>query len=191
MPEWFTFLLFCLVLVLAGALLAHRGGPDPAPSSAFRLWCTLRQLLRRWSWFLLFAAGLCLYPVQIYWQVRYAAQQVASTDQATAAAAEAAKVVDPALVFSKFSIAIGVFCLVNLLAWCALNMVLPVLADWAKGRYGTLEHAQAVGLENPVVGFKRSFLQQAPLDRIKLYFWGFGLQLAAAGLAVFAASYIQ
>ncbi len=40
-----------------------------------------RQLLRRWSWLLLFATGLSLYPLQIYWQVRYATSQVTGTDR--------------------------------------------------------------------------------------------------------------
>jgi hypothetical protein len=150
-----------------------------------------RQLLRRWSWLLLFATGLSLYPLQIYWQVRYAARQAAGADRAAVATAEAAKVVDPALVFSKMSIAVGVFCLINLLAWAALNMVLPVLADWAKGRYGTAENAAAVGLAHPVVGFKRTFLRQPGRWRILLYFLGFALQLFAAGLGVYAAFTIQ
>jgi len=123
--------------------------------------------------------------------VREAAHQAASADQAQAAAAEAAKVVDPALVYSKFSIAIGVFCLINLLAWCALNMVLPVLADWAKGRYSTGPGAAAVGLDAPVVGFKRTFLSLSAEGRILVYFLGFGLQLLAAGLGVYAAFTIQ
>lgn len=150
-----------------------------------------RQLLRRWSWLLLFITGLGLYPLQIYWQVRYAASQATGTDQAAVAAAEAAKVVDPALVFSKMSIALGVFCLINLLAWGALNMVLPVLADWAKGHYATAENAAAVGLSEPVVGFKRTFLHQSGRWRILLYFFGFALQLLAAGLSVYAAFIIQ
>lgn len=150
-----------------------------------------RQLFRRWSWLLLFATGLGLYPLQTYWQVRYAASQATGPDQAAVAAAEAAKVVDPALVFSKMSIALGVFCLINLLAWAALNMVLPVLADWAKGHYSTAENAAAVGLENPVVGFKRTFLGQSGLWRILLYFIGFALQLFAAGLGIYAAFTIQ
>ena len=150
-----------------------------------------RQLLRRWSWLLLFATGLGLYPLQTYWQVRYAASQAASADRAAVAAAEAAKVVDPALVFSKMSIALGVFCLINLLAWAALNMVLPVLADWAKGYYGTAENAAAVGLTSPVAGFKHTFLSQSGRWRILLYFLGFALQLFAAGLGVYAAFTIQ
>lgn len=158
---------------------------------ATRFWCTARQLLRRWSWFLLFVGGVALYPVQVYWQVRYAASQVSQGDVFEAAAAEHAKLVDSALLFSKLSIAVGVFCLINLLAWCALNLVLPVLADWAKGRYSTLENAQAVGMEQPVVGFKRTFLGQSGLARIALYFVGFGLQLFAAGLGVYAAFNIQ
>ncbi len=98
---------------------------------------------------------------------------------------------DPALVFSKMSIAVGVFCLINLLAWAALNMVLPVLADWAKGHYDTAEGVAAVGLGRPVVGFKRTFLRQPGRWRILLYFLGFGLQLFAAGLGVYAAFTIQ
>lgn len=184
-PALFALLSFYYAYTIRGKSWAEMRAPWAG------LFCTARQLLRRWSWFLLFAAGLSLYRVQIYYQVRHAAAEAASADQATAAAAEAAKIVDPALVYSKMSIAVGVFCLINLLAWCALNMVLPVLADWAKGRYATQGNADAVGLEAPVVGFKRTFLQQAGLDRIKLYFWGFALQLFAAGLGVYAAFQIQ
>jgi hypothetical protein len=150
-----------------------------------------RQILRRQSWFYLFVAGLLLYPAQIYWQIRHAASQVPSQDQAEAAAAEAAKVVSPSLVFSKMSIAIGVFCLINLLAWAALNMALPVLPDWAKGDYSDQQRAAAVGMEAPIVGFKRTFLSLSPIARILVYFLGFGLQLFAAGLAVYAAFQIQ
>jgi hypothetical protein len=177
----------------------------------------IRQLLRRQSWFYLFVAGMLFYPAQIYWQVRHAANQahdaaasealkafpfktsaqataaLATIKEATtqAAAAEAAKVVSPSLVFSKMSIAVGVFCLINLLAWAALNMALPVLPDWAKGDYSDDTRAAAVGIQAPVVGFKRTFLSLSPIARILVYFLGFGLQLFAAGLAVYAAFQIQ
>jgi hypothetical protein len=157
-----------------------------------RIACTARRILRRWSWFFLFVGGLCIYPAQIYWQVRYATSQAASGDAVHAATLAMTKVVAPSYVFSKMSIAIGVFCLINLLAWCALNMVIPVLPDWAKGDYATGERAQAVGLEQPVVGMKRTFLGGiSPLARICLFFVGFGLQLFAAGLGVYAAFQIQ
>jgi hypothetical protein len=151
----------------------------------------IRQLLRRQSWAYLFVAGLLLYPAQIYWQIRHAASQVPSADRAEAAAAEAAKVVSPSLVYSKMSIAVGVFCLINLLAWAALNMALPVLPDWAKGEYSDDARAAVVGIQAPVVGFKRTFLGLSPIARILVYFLGFGLQLFAAGLAVYAAFQIQ
>jgi hypothetical protein len=157
-----------------------------------RLSCIARRLLRRWSWFYLFVGGLCLYPAQIYWQVRYAVSQAASGDAVHAATLAMTKVVAPSYVLSKMSIAIGVFCLINLLAWSALNMVIPVLPDWAKGDYASATRAEAVGLDYPVVGMKRTFLRDiSPLARIALFFVGFGLQLFAAGLGVYAAFQIQ
>lgn len=171
--------------------------------------CTLRQGLRRASWLLLFVAGLFVYPAQVAWQTNSAANEAAASAAANAldkpnatpadvlsAAAHAAsivraQVVSPTYLFSKLSIAIGVFCLINLLAWAALNMVLPVLPNWAVGRYGTADNATAVGLAAPVVGFKRTFLSLSAEGRILVYFLGFGLQLLAAGLGVWAAFTIQ
>lgn len=186
-PLLFYIPLALLIVLAIFMLLRNTSSPFLA-----QLACGVRRILRRWSWFYLFVGGLCIYPVQIYWQVRYATSQATGGDAVHAATLAMTKVVAPSYVLSKMSIAIGVFCLINLLAWSALNMVIPVLPDWAKGEYATLDRATAVGLDMPVVGMKRTFLGSiSPLARIALFFVGFGLQLFAAGLGVYAAFQIQ
>jgi len=156
-----------------------------------RLTCFLRQAARRWTWGYLFIAGLLLYPVQIAWQAHRAAAGLLGDERLTAQAAALAKVVDPDQVYSKMSLAVGVFCLVNLLGWAALNLAFDVLTNWAKGGYGDAEAAARVGMANPVVGFKRSFLGLEPLPRLVVYFLFFALEIYAATAAVEHAFRIQ
>jgi len=148
--------------------------------------CTAQQLLRRWSWSLLTLSGLLLYPLQQYWLIRWQASAAPAADEAQAAAQAAAKVVDVLQVYSKFSIAVGAFCLLNLLAWGALNMTVDVLPDWAKGYY----KQQRADLPR-VPGFKGTFLRLSHEGRMAVYLAGWGLQLAAAGLSIWAAFQIQ
>ena len=192
--------LFVAVLAAAGFFLLRglRGQPRPAAPAADPAApapCTpaqrLRQVLRRWQWGYVLVAGLFLYPLQINWQARYAAWQAGHADGLTAAAAVLGKVVDPDQVYSKMSLAVGVFCLINLLAWGALNLVLDVLTNWAKGGYADPEKAAAAGLPAPVVGFKRTFLTLDPLPRIGVYFLFFALEIYAAAAAVEHAFRIQ
>ena len=153
--------------------------------------CGIQQHLRRKSWFYLLIAGLALYPFQQYAMIRWQESQVPGADQAQAAAIAAGKVVDTLQLYSKFSVAVGSFVLINLLAWAALNMVMPVLADWAKGRYSEDGHAAMVGIDVPVPGFKRTYLTLTGAQRLAFFFVGLGLELLVAGIAVDAAFRIQ
>ncbi len=146
----------------------------------------LRQLLRRFSWLLLFVPGLALYPLLQRAIVRAALDGGNTADVAQQAAAEAAKMVDWVQVYSKFSLAVGVFCLLHLLAWGALNLATPVLPDWATGRYKTPQ------ADYPVApGFKGTFLRLSDAQRLAFYFIGFGLELLAAWGSIDAAFKIQ
>jgi len=179
--------------------------------------CRARQLLRRHLWLLAFVAGLFIYPAQ----VRYTEQAAASEARAAAAtdalkafpfknsteayaaltavnnagkqalADTRAQVVAPTYLFSKMSIALGVFSLIMTLCWGALQLVIPVIPNWATGDYADMERAAAVGLDAPVVGFKRSFLRQSDLARVCLLLGFMTLLVLAAGLAVWAAFTIQ
>lgn len=177
-----------------------------------RILCTARQLLRRWSWFIAVVGGLLLYPLQQLYLIRQEANAartaatvealknfpfktsaeataaLATIDEAAAqAAAQAsAKVVDVLQVYSKFSIAVGAFCLLNFLAWAALNTTVDVLPDWAKGYY---KQQRADLPQQP--GFKGTFLRLSHAGRMAVYLAGWGLQLAAAGLSIWAAFQIQ
>ena len=188
---------FIAALVLLGYLIGHRAGKlaEYGPAAAgrlwTRLWCGVRQLLRRWNWAYLFLLGLLAYPTQIYWQARRAAEGLAGEDRVAALAKSLAKVVDPDQVYSKMSLAVGVFCLINFLGWAALNLAIDVITNWAKGDYADAERAAAVGLAAPVVGFKRTFLGLEPLPRIVVYFLFFALEIYAASAAVEHAFKIQ
>ena len=167
--------------------------------------CRTRQVLRRQLWLLAVLAGLFIYPAQVNYTVRQAAQNAAESAAAVpgrtlesitkaayqAAADTRAQMVAPDYLRSKMSIALGVFSLIMALAWGALQLVIPVIPNWATGDYADLERAQAVGLEQPVVGFKRSFLRQSDLARVCLLLGFLGLLVVAAGVAVWAAFTIQ
>jgi hypothetical protein len=89
-------------------------------------------------------------------------------------------------VYSKMSLAVGVFCLINLLAWSALNMVIPVLPDWAKGDY-----RERVGDYPAQPGFKGTFLELAGIWRILVYFLFFALEIYAGSQSIEHAFKIQ
>jgi hypothetical protein len=99
-----------------------------------RIACVLRQQLRRWLWLLLFVAGALSYPLQLRWMVNFVTAGADRADLLAMRAAAYAKMVSPLYFFSKTSLSIGIFCLVNLLGWAAL-LVVPVLIDWATGYY--------------------------------------------------------
>ena len=77
------------------------------------------------------------------------------------------------------------------LGWGALQLVIPVIPNWATGDYADPDRAAAVGLTAPVVGFKRSFLRQSDLARVCLLLGFLGLLVLAAGVGVWAAFSIQ
>lgn len=167
--------------------------------------CRARQVLRRQLWLLAFVAGLFIYPAQVRYTEQVAARNAAEAaaaapghtlesiaQAATQAAADTrAQVVAPSYLNSKMSIALGVFSLIMALAWGALQLVMPVIPNWATGDYSDLERARAVGLEAPVVGFKRSFLRQSDLARVCLLLGFMALLVFAAGVGVWAAFSIQ
>lgn len=93
--------------------------------------------------------------------------------------------------YSKMSLAVGVFCLINFLGWAALNIAIDVLPNWAKGDYNDTDRAASAGLATPVMGFKRTFLNLDPLPRIVVYFLFFALEIYAAASAVDHAFKIQ
>ncbi|SNC67367.1 hypothetical protein SAMN06265337_1926 [Hymenobacter gelipurpurascens] len=149
--------------------------------------CAVRRLFRRHSWAYLFVIGLASYPVQYYWQVRHAASQGTNArDAADLAAATASKMVDPTQVFSKMSIAVGVFCLINLLAWFAHNLATPVGPDWAKGDYRTSKNGYPA-----TPGYKGTFLALGHKERLDAYNRERLFQIIAAGISVWAAFMIQ
>jgi hypothetical protein len=179
--------------------------------------CRAKQLLRRHLWLLAFVAGFFIYPAQVHYTVQaaadearaaaatnalkafpfknsaeaYAALTAVDNAGAQAAADTRAQVVAPSYLFSKLSIAVGVFCLIMTLGWGALQLVIPVIPNWATGDYADPERAAAVGLDAPVVGFKRSFLRQSDLARVSLLLGFLGLLVVAAGIGVWAAFSIQ
>lgn len=171
----------------------------------YAFFCRARQFLRRQLWLLLFVAGLFVYPAQVRYTERVAAHNAAEaaaaapghtlasiSEAATQAAADTrAQVVAPSYLNSKMSIAVGVFSLIMALAWTALQLVIPVIPNWATGDYADPERAAAVGLEKPVVGFKRSFLRQSDLARVCLMLGFMALLVFAAGVGVWAAFTIQ
>jgi hypothetical protein len=114
--------------------------------------CALHRFFRRTSWGILFLIGALSYPAQLDLMVRYVTRGVPAADLLAMRAAAYGKLVEPLLFYSKISISIGIFCLVNLLGWAAL-MVVPVLIHWATGRY------KEENTEFPVRrGFKGTFL---------------------------------
>ena len=183
--------LFYVALALLVPVLIFLLTRNGKSSVANQFMCDVQQHLRRKSWFYLLALGLVLYPFQQYALIRWQESQVSGADQAQAAAIAAGKVVDTLQLYSKFSVAVGAFCLINLLAWAALNMVMPVLADWAKGRYSEDGHAAVLGIDAPVDGFKRTYLKLTGAQRLAFFFVGMGLELLTAGISVDAAFRIQ
>ncbi|NML67590.1 hypothetical protein HHL22_20510 [Hymenobacter sp. RP-2-7] len=180
---------------------AELDSASPAPCTP---WGRVRQVLRRWNWVYLGAGALYGFVALFNWLVTSAAERAArkaaaagsslseiAKEAAGAAAAESAKVVDPSLVLLKLAVAVVVFCLIMGLGWGALNAAMPVVPDWAKGDYSDPARAAAVGLETPVAGFKRSFLRQGDLDRVKLLLGFFGLFVLAAGISVWAGFSVQ
>lgn len=174
--------------------------------------CRAKQVLRRrLLWPLLLLAGAIVYPAQIAWQTASAANEAAAAAATEAlarpgakpgdvleAAAQAAsivraQVVSPTYLASKMSTSVGVFVLIMFLGWGALQAVMPVLPDWATGRYREDEHWQAAELSAPVRGFKGTFLgpDVSPLARIWLFMAGLTLLLLVAGIAVWAGFSIQ
>lgn len=158
------------------------------------LGCAIKRFFRRWSWAWLLLLGLVWYPVQFYLQVRHAAQQAGSADAFEAASATAAKMVDPDQLYSKLSIAAGLFCFINLCAWGALCMVVSVLPNWAKGEYSQPGEPNSQLTEDglPVVpDFKHSFLLLNAWKRLLMYFLFFALEIYAAQSALEHAFRIQ
>jgi hypothetical protein len=148
--------------------------------------CALRRFFRRWSWALLFVPGLLLYPLEQKALLGWVASQDPNPDRDQAWAAASAKVVDAVQVYSKMSVAIGVFCLLNMLAWAAINMAIPVLPDWAKGDY-----RQPVANYPAQPGFKGTFLRLSDIQRMLVYFLFFALEIYAAGVSIEHAFRIQ
>ena len=191
-----------IVLVIFLLVISKQYNTEGRLATAY---CRAKQLLRRHLWLVAVAAGLFLYPAQVDYTVRVAAGNAAEAASAspgrtlesiTAAAAQAAadtraQVVAPSYLFSKMSIAVGVFCLIMLLGWGALQLVIPVIPNWATGDYADPDRAAAVGLDAPVVGFKRSFLRQSDLARVGLLLGFLTLLVLAAGLSVWAAFSVQ
>lgn len=151
-----------------------------------RLTCAIRRFLRRWSWGLLFIPGIISYPFQMEGLVRWTVRHVPNQDLQDSLAAAYAKLVNPLLFYSKLSIAAGMFCFLNLAAWGALNMVMPVLPDWAVGDYRTGKNGYPA-----TPGFKGTFLSLSAEWRMVVYFLAFGLELVAAWGSVAAAFQIQ
>ena len=151
-----------------------------------RFLCAARRLLRRWAWGLLFIPGIVSYPFQMDALVHYLLRHVSRADYASALDAAYAKLVDPLLFYSKLSIGVGMFCFINFAAWAALNMVMPVLPDWAVGDYRA---AKAGYPATP--GFKGTFLGLSASQRMAVYFGAFGLELLVAWGSIAAAFQIQ
>jgi hypothetical protein len=181
-----------IVVVVAVSLYfdnrrADRQAQAPDPNTCTP-WQRVRQFFRRWVWGLLFVPGVLSYPLQMDLLVRYLLRQVPKGDYAQALDATYAKLVDPLFFYSKVSIAIGMFFLINWLAWAALNLAMPVLPDWAKGWYK--QPRADYGVRS---GFKGTFLGDGVSDtaRLAFFFVGFGLELAVAWGSVDASFRIQ
>jgi hypothetical protein len=175
-----------LEAIIIIAFIAHRTFKESGSGLVGRAWCKLRRFIRRWSWGLLFVPGLLLYPVQQDFLLNWVVSKDPNPDRDQAWAAASAKVVDAVQIYSKMSLALGVFCLINLLAWAALNMVMPVLPDWAKGDY-----REPVAGYPAQPGFKGTFLRLPDSLRIGVYFLFFALEIYAAATAVEHAFRIQ
>jgi hypothetical protein len=148
--------------------------------------CWLRQQVRRLSWAYLFVLGLASYPYQLYLLLKYQVAGMPLQDQAGEAARFYAKLVDPVLFYSKVSISVGVFCLINLMAWGSLR-VIPVLIDWATGYY---REERADFPAHP--GFKGTFLKELTgAQRMATYIAVWGLELVIGWGSVHAGFSIQ
>lgn len=149
--------------------------------------CALRQQVRRLSWYYLLALGLISYPYQLYLLLQWDVAGLPLADRAAAADASYAKMVDPVLFYSKVSISIGVFCLINLLAWASLR-VIPVLVDWATGYYREEQRA-----DFPLTpGFKGTFLKELSHgQRMAVYLAVWGLEMFVAWGSIEAGFRIQ
>lgn len=151
-----------------------------------RIACVARQLLRRWAWLLLFVAGALSYPAQLRWMVDYVTAGASGADLLAMRAAAYAKMVSPLYFFSKTSLSIGIFCLVNLLGWGAL-LVVPVLVDWATGFYG-----KGRGEFPATRGFKGTFLLKlTDWQRILVFVAVWALEIFTAVESVKAGFTIQ
>ncbi len=155
-----------------------------------QLLCALRRLVRRGSWYYLFPLVVLAYPYFYNLLIRLEIRGLRGQDVVEAAGAAAAKMVDPMQFYSKSLVAVSNFCLINALGWGAL-LVVPVLVDWATGHYSKPENYQAVGLQYPVTGFKRTFLSLAGTWRIGFYILVWAIELGIAAHSVSAAFQMQ
>lgn len=155
-----------------------------------QLLCWLRRLVRRGSWYFLFPVVVLAYPYFYNFLIYLELRGIRSQDVADAAAAAAAKMVDPVQFYSKSLVAISNFCLINALGWAAL-LVVPVLVDWATGYYNKPENIEAVGLQYPVMGFKRTFLSLSGAWRIGFYILVWAIELGIAAHSVDSAFRMQ
>jgi hypothetical protein len=183
--------IFFIVAVIAAILLVCFYFLGERHRSDFTaLSCKVRRIVRRGSWYFLFPVVVLAYPffndLIIWWQV----QKAEGGDAAQKASVAAAKMVDEVQFYSKSLVAVSNFCLINALGWAAL-LVIPVVVDWATGHYSKPENAQAVGLEAPVTGFKRTFLNLSGAHRIGFYLLVWAIELAVAGESVYSAFRMQ
>jgi len=146
--------LLLFAVVIGGVVLLLK-----ADGSFFeRIRCVVRQLARRWQWGIGVLVGLCAYPYWYEWRVAEAARRVAGADAeeiADAAAAMAAKMVDPEQFYSKLFVATTLFAYHNLCVWGTLVLVYGVIGSWAKGAY--VQEQPDKGLP-AVPDFKHTFL---------------------------------
>lgn len=146
-------------------------------------YCRLRRLLRRYSWHLLAPLFILAYPVGWAGLLMLQGAGLVGDEFGNAIAQAAAKTIDPLLFLCHLGVSVAVFCSINFLGFVALN-VTPVVVNWATGRYNKKESYEAVGLAEPVRGFKYTFLTITPLARIVLYVAVWALELAVGGYSL-------
>jgi hypothetical protein len=184
-----TIFLLILSSALLGALVWQLVGRTAAPAGG-RLLCWVRRLVRRGSWYYLFPLVVLAYPYFYNFLIYLEIRGLRSQDVVDAAAAAAAKMVDPVQFYSKSLVAVSNFCLINALGWASL-LVVTVLVDWATGHYSKPENYQAVGLDKPVFGFKRTFLSLEGVWRIGFYILVWAIELGIAAHSVESAFRMQ